>query len=163
MNLGDVYLKTFFNISAVAVLIAITVPTTLRLYKRIHLGWLFVMFLILSILLIFAGNSVFHHDLFVARHLKQNEWVPQQGCTSYEPSFRHLFASYTMTRDEFESWATSHPWQLRPYNSDPLDHDSARLGFTEPDAAYATEMAGNGSQLRVYFKDGTMFLSYNVM
>jgi len=163
MNLGDVYLKTFFNISAVAILIAIAIPAALRIWKRIHPRWFVTVFVILSLFLVYVGNSLFHHDMFVARHLKQNKWVPQDGCTLYQPSFGHLFATFSMSRSEFDAWVASHPWGLQPYDGDLADHDSTRLGFRDADAAYATDTADNGNQLRVYFKDGTMFLSYNVM
>ncbi|QDV59021.1 hypothetical protein Mal33_50460 [Rosistilla oblonga] len=68
-----------------------------------------------------------------------------------------------MSREEFEQWVAKHPWKLQPYDMSFVDHDSKRLDFTAPDFAYATEMASNGGQLRVYFKDGVMYLSYNVM
>lgn len=63
----------------------------------------------------------------------------------------------------FERFVASHPWELRPYDSSLESSDAQRLGFGDPQAAYATEMAPNGNQLRVYFENGTMFLSYNVM
>ena len=163
MNLGDVYLKAFFSISGLAILVAVAIPIVVRAWKRIHAGWLIAIFIVVSIALVFVGNSLFHHSLFVSRHMAQNQWVPKTGCTSYEPSFGHLFATYSMSRDDFDSWATSHPWNLQPYNLELFDRDSVRFGMNAPDASYATEMAENGNQLRVYFKDGTMYLSYNVM
>lgn len=66
-------------------------------------------------------------------------------------------------RDEFEQWVSTHPWQLKPYDMAFVEHDSKRLNFAEPVLAYATEMASDGGQLRVYFKDGVMYVSYNAM
>ena len=68
-----------------------------------------------------------------------------------------------MTRPEFDAWVVNHPWQLKPGDNDLLHHDGPRLGLSEPDANFETEWDPNGRQLRVYFKSGIMYLSYNSM
>ena len=163
MHLGDIYIKTFFLISAVAFGIAIASSFLLRSWKRINAGWLFALSLVVGLSLAYAGNSQFHRDIFVRWQQSQNKWVPQKGCLTYEPSFGRLYATYSMSRDEFERWTASYPAEMSPYDMSFLVHDSERLGFSDPEVAYATEMAPNGNQLRVYFKDGVMYLSYNAM
>lgn len=163
MHLGDIYIKTFFLLTAIAFGIAIAGSLVLRSWKRISAGRLFVLSLAVGVFLAYIGNSRFHRDLFVSWQQSQNEWVPQIGCLSYEPSFGHLYATYSMSRDEFERWVESYPAEMSSYDTSFFVHDSERLGFGDPEVAYATEMAPNGNQLRVYFKDGVMYLSYNVM
>lgn len=68
-----------------------------------------------------------------------------------------------MTKTDFELWVSEHPWKLQPYDLSLIEHDEIRLNFTDPELAYATEMSSNGGQLRVYYKNGTMYLSQNVM
>ncbi|MEP4682360.1 MAG: hypothetical protein ABJ015_11995, partial [Rhodopirellula bahusiensis] len=62
----------------------------------------------------------------------------------------------------------SHPGNMRLYSfRDEKGNleliDEKRLGFVDAELIYATEMAPNGRQLRAYFRDGIMYLSYNVM
>ena len=167
MNLGNVYLQAFFYITATSFVIAAACTFSLRLFRRIHAGWLSALAFFLGVFLAITGNRLFHRDLFVTWHRSQNAIVPQTGCLTYEPSFGYLYATYAMDRFEFERWVSSHPWTLLPYDSSPhqslQSHDAKRLGFDDPEIAYATEMADDGGQLRVYFQSGTMFLSYNVM
>lgn len=73
MHLGDIYIKTFFLITAIAFGIAIAV----RSWKRINAGRLFVLSLAVGVFLAYIGNSRFHRDLFVSWQQSQNEWVPQ--------------------------------------------------------------------------------------
>ncbi len=134
-----------------------------RLFKRIRTVWCVVTTFLLGIVLAYFANSAFHREMFIRDHQKHNTLVPKTGCVSYEPSFGHLFATYRMSRAEFDIWVSGHPWTLISYDQSFVEYDGKRLGFTEPDLAYATEMASNGGQLRVYFKDEMMYLSYNVM
>jgi hypothetical protein len=146
--------------------VAIVVAVMMRLLFRIRWGWCPLIATVLGIALAYAGNSYFHHDLLVRSHQSHNSLMPKEGCLTYEPSFGHLFASYLMSRDEFEQWVSLHPlhqWKLKPYDMAFVEHDSKRLYFAEPEVAYATEMASDGGQLRVYFRDGVMYVSYNVM
>lgn len=163
MNLGDIYLKTFLVITAVAFVAGFALAFVLRLMRRIRAGWLVVLGSLLAAVLTVAGNRAFHQELFTAWHQSQNSVVPRTGCLTYDPSFDRLYATYSMDAATFEQFVASHPWQLRPYDSSLQAMDARRLGFETPQAAYATEMAPNGNQLRLYFENGTMFLSYNVM
>ncbi|MCC9656704.1 hypothetical protein LOC70_12910 [Rhodopirellula sp. JC737] len=134
-----------------------------RLIRRIHLGKLLLLGFALWIALTYTGTKFFHHDRFVELHQSHNDYVPASGCLTYEPSFGHLFASYSMTRAEFDAWVAQFPVPMSEYDSQLQRFDEDRLGFTDPDAAFATQSASNGGQTRAYFKDGTMYLSRNVM
>ncbi|GAB5406149.1 MAG: hypothetical protein Aurels2KO_43800 [Aureliella sp.] len=111
----------------------------------------------------FCGLEYLHQPLFVALHQGQNTSLPSEGCLSYEPSFGRLFASYRMSREELDRWVSSFPVKMEPYDNAFLDFDAERLGFTDAEASYATPMASNGNQLRVYYSEGVMYVSYNVM
>ncbi|MDC0937205.1 hypothetical protein OAS39_13050 [Pirellulales bacterium] len=163
MNLGDVYFKTFVAITAIAFVAGFACAFSLRLIRRIHAGWLVALGLLLTVVLTVVGNGIFHHTLFTTWHRSQNTFVPQTGCLTYDPSFGHLYATYSMDASSFKQFIASHPWELRPHDSSLESIDARRLGFDAPQAAYATEMAPNGKQLRIYFENGKMFLSYNVM
>ena len=52
---------------------------------------------------------------------------------------------------------------LTPGSNSLITHDEEVMGFENPEASFETEMADNGKQLRVYFKSGVMYLSYNSM
>jgi hypothetical protein len=162
-GLGQVYINVFLWITLCAFAAAVIVAVLIRLSFRVRLGWCLLIAPVLGIALTYAGNRFFHHELFVQSHQSHNSLMPKAGCLTYEPSFGHLFASYAISRDEFEQWASLHPWQLKPYDMALVEHDSKRLNFAKPELAYATEMASDGGQLRVYFKDGVMYVSYNVM
>lgn len=162
-GLGETYINVFLWLAAAGFAIATILVAMIRLLTRARMLWCVILTFLLGPFLAYAANSLFHHDLFVRRHQSLNKLVPQEGCLRYEPSFGHLFASYTISQEDFERWVAKHPWGLDPYDLSLVDHDSKRLNFTSPDLAYATEMAPNGGQLRVYFKDGVMYLSYNVM
>jgi len=163
MNLGVIYINTFIDITLSALAIALVTTILIRLLKNLSILFVFAMFLGLSLVFVYFGNDLYLEQMFVHRHKAQNIWVPQDGCITYEPSPGDLFASYSMSRDEFDNWVGTHPFQLSEGGGELLDFDTERLGFTTPDVIYETEMAPNGKQLRVYFKDGTMYLSYNVM
>ena len=166
MELGGVCGEVFFEITRWSLLIAAVISIALRFYRRIPIIWLVALFLGLSYLLTSFGNDLFHQKIFAERHQAQNEIVPQQGCTSYRPSFMQLYATYTMSRERFEEWVETHSWPILPAEIEAgeiYDNDTRELGFASPELYYATEMLGNGKQLRVYFKNNVMYLSYNSM
>ncbi|MCU0718475.1 MAG: hypothetical protein MUC83_02130 [Pirellula sp.] len=162
-GLGEAYINVFLRITACGFAAAIIVAVIIRLLFRVRLERCVSIASVLGIALAYAGNSFLHHDLFVRNHQSHNSFMPKEGCLTYEPSFGHLFASYAMSRNEFEQWVSIHPWKLKPYDLALVEYDSKRLNFAAPEVAYATEMAPDGGQLRVYFRDGVMYVSYNVM
>lgn len=162
-GLGETYINVFFSLTAWSFVAAAATVLVIRLFKRFAIGWGIAAMFLLGLAFTFASNSVLHRRIFVQQHQDANTLVPTSGCVRYEPSFGHLFAAYKITPAEFDAWVSQHPWGLVEYDRGLMQHDEQRLGFSEPTDAYATEMASNGGQLRVYFKDGMMYLSYNVM
>lgn len=163
MNLGQTYIDAFLHIAMLSVLATIVLVALLRIVKRVHIAKLVAIGLVLFGAVTVTANKLFHRQLFVDLHKSQNTLVPATGCLTYEPSFGHLFASYSMDHAAFDSWVSEHPWPMTDYDNSLQRFDEDRLGFTEPHTALATEMAPNGNQLRVYYKSGVMYLSYNVM
>jgi hypothetical protein len=163
MGLGEASLAVFFDIVQIALLMSVVLTAIVRLFRRIHFGKLLLLGFTLWLAFTYTGTQFFHYDRFVELHQSHNDYVPATGCLTYEPSFGHLFASYSMTRAEFNAWVEQFPVPMSKYDSQLQRFDEERLGFTDPDAAFATESASNGAQTRVYFKDGTMYLSRNVM
>jgi len=162
-GLGETYINVFFWLTAWSFVAAAATVLVARLLKRFAVGWVVAATIVLGIVFTYASNSMLHRRMFVQQHQDNNTLVPTTGCVRYQPSFGHLFAAYKMTAAEFDAWVSQHPWGLVVYDRGLMDHDEQRLGFSDPAQAYATEMASNGGQLRVYFKDGMMYLSYNVM
>ncbi|MEO1529581.1 MAG: hypothetical protein AAFX06_29520 [Planctomycetota bacterium] len=162
-GLGETYINVFVWLTAWSFVAAAVLLVVLRLFKRFSFGWGFAGTLLLGASLAFGSNSIFHRRMFIQEHQRHNTLVPTSGCVRYEPSFGHLFAIYEMTATEFESWVAQHPWQLVEYDQEMMEYEQQKLGVSDPEETYATEMASNGAQLRVYFKDGRMYLSYNVM
>lgn len=162
MNLGDIYLKTFGALIVTSFVIAVAIASLLRFrscsWRTIILAalplWLIVGFFVLD---------TSHQRLFVAWHQWQNSALPKNGCLTYEPDFTRLYATYEMRREEFEDWVSEHPWGLQPGSNGLLHHDGPRLGFDAPDLSFESDMAPNGKQLRVYYKSGIMYVSYNAM
>ena len=163
MRLGQTYIDVFLHIAMWSALASVVLVAILRLLKRIHIAKLVAIGFVLFIAVTVTANTLFHRQLFVDRHRSQNAMVPTTGCLTYEPSFGHLFASYSMDRAEFDAWVSEHPWPMTAYDDSLQRFDEDRFGFTDADAALATEMAPNGNQLRVYFKSGVMYLSYSVL
>ncbi|SMP79990.1 hypothetical protein SAMN06265222_1411 [Neorhodopirellula lusitana] len=163
IGLGEAYLEVFFNIAKLALLAAVVVVAFVRVFKRVRLGWLLLVAFGLWVILTYTGAKLFHHENFVRLHQSHNDYVPKTGCLTYEPSFGHLFASFSMSRDSFDAWVADFPVPMFEYDDALQRFDEDRLGFTEPDAAFATESASNGAQTRAYFKDNVMYLSRNVM
>ena len=162
MNLGYIYLLSFFALIVCSLFISILGASILRNW---HFSWRSIIICALPTWLVlgFFSLDTFHQPLFVAWHQKQNTALPREGCLIYRPSFGHLYAIYTMDREKFSSWVTRHPWKLHPGNNDLLFADGPVLGCSAPELNYETEMAPNGGQLRVYYETGKMFVSYNVM
>jgi|JI9StandDraft_1071089.scaffolds.fasta_scaffold00188_17 hypothetical protein len=162
-GLGEAYINVFLWITMCGFAAAVVVAVIIRLLFRIRWRWCVLATTILGLAFAYFGNTYLHHDLFVRSHQSHNSFMPKDGCLTYEPSFGHLFASYAMSREEFEQWVSRHPWNLKPYDLAFIEHDSKRLKFAEPEVAYATEMAADGGQLRVYYSNGVMYVSYNAM
>jgi hypothetical protein len=162
MNLGNIYLKTFAAIIAISFVLAVMVASLLR-FRRC--SWRTVVLSALPIWLMvgFFVLNTSHQRLFVAWHKWQNSALPKQGCLTYEPDFTRLYATYAMSRSEFETWVNDHPWRLHAGNNGLLHHDGPRLGFDEPELSFETDSAPNGRQLRVYYRSGIMYVAYNVM
>jgi hypothetical protein len=164
MNLGDIYLKTSLVLLVGSFGIGFLVALIWRLFKKIRWTTIAGITILggLASLLILPG---FHHTLFTAWHRHQNQYVPKNGCITYEPEFTRLYATYEMDRATFDQWVKNHPWPLKPSEDDGFlkTHDGPRLKLDSPAVSFSTEPAPNGQQLRVYFKDGVMYLSYNSM
>jgi hypothetical protein len=164
MNLGDIFIKTAAAIFLSACLASLLVALILRYAKKARWWISLTVFVVLAPVLTYAGLYFGHHPLFVAWHRSQNEVLPRTGCLTYEPSFLRLHASYRMSRAEFDAWIKNHPWRLSPYDVSPIPaQDAEDLGISRPDTAFATERAPSGKQLRVYYKNGTMYVSYWAM
>jgi len=162
-GLGQTYINVFLWLTASSFVASGGMVLIVRIFMRIRTAWCVLATILLGMILAYSANTAFHHEIFARQHQKHNTLVPKTGCERYEPSFGHLFATYRMSPAEFDVWVSEHPWKLIPYDQAFVEHDGKRLGFTEPELAYATEMASNGGQLRAYFNDGMMYLSYNVM
>ncbi|MEO9933806.1 hypothetical protein [Rhodopirellula bahusiensis] len=168
MNLGDIYIKTFLAISALGICAAVFAALLICRLRKRRVGPVVGLALLASVFIVPLLNVAFHRSLFVKWHQSQNLMVPSTGCRSYDPDFMTLQASYSMSKSDFVSWAESHPGNMRLYSfRDEKGNleliDEKRLGFVDAELIYATEMAPNGRQLRAYFRDGIMYLSYNVM
>ncbi len=160
MNLGNIYLKTFAAIIAMSLVLALGVASLLR-FRRVSWRTVILTSLPIWLLVGFLVLNTSHQRLFSAWHKSQNTLLPKNGCRTYEPDFTRLYATYSMNRGEFEAWVNNHPWQLHVGNSGLLHHDGPRLGFEEPDLSFETDFAPNEKQLRVYYKSGIMYVSYN--
>ena len=164
MNLGDIYFKTFLLLISAPTIVTFILLGLFR--RRLEITW-GAACLIALFIAPFAGillNFSFHRPVFVYWHKTQNQFVPSSGCLNYDPDFARLHATYKMTLPQFNAWVTAHPWNLKAAGSNGLlFHDSDVIGFSNPQTSFETDTAGNGKQLRVYFKSGIMYLSYNSM
>jgi hypothetical protein len=165
MNLGGVFFKTAILILAGAFLLPLIGAWIIRIFKKLSWGLLMPVALCLTAVLAVAGLETLHRPIFVAWHRAQNTMVPRTGCVSYEPDFTRLCATYRMDRKTFDQWVAAHPWKLLPFDlaDVPSFRDREHLGFSNPEAVFATEPAPNGKQLRVYYEKGTIYLAYNSM
>jgi hypothetical protein len=162
MNLGTIHLEAFAAIAGLSLVIAILVASLLRL-RRWSWRNVFVVALPLWLAIGCYALSKGHQPAFAEWHKWQNSAPPRNGCLTYEPSFTRLYASYRMSRDEFTAWVANHPWRLRTGDMSLLYLDGDRLHLAEPELSYETDRASNGQQLRVYYKSGVMYVSYNSM
>jgi hypothetical protein len=160
MNLGDIYLKTFAAIVAMSFIAALVSASMLRFWRC---SWRTVIYAALPVWLAlsFFALDNWHQRLFAAWHQRQNSALPKDGCLTYEPDFYRLYATYKMTRNEFDAWVKDHPWRLHLGSNGLLHHDGPQFGLDSPESTFETDMAPNGKQLRVYFKSGIMYASYN--
>ena len=161
MNLGAVWVDAFLAIAGVASLAGVLAAAALRLKARLHWAIVGLLAVVFAVLLTLLGNVFGHAHLFKAWHRDQNSAVPQSGCVTYEPWFGGLSAAYSMTRAEFEAWATGHSWGLTTCDLAHADADRAVLSFGQPEAAFATPPAPDGGQLRAYYVKGTAYIFYN--
>ncbi len=74
-------------------------------------------------------------------HQSRNSVMPKQAALPMSRRLGILFASYAMSRDEFERWVSTHHVAIEAVRYAFVEHDSKRLNFAEPELAYATEMA----------------------
>jgi hypothetical protein len=165
MNLGDICLKAAASICIASAVLTVLVMLLLRRLKKAPWPALRAFAVPLIFLLLCCGGLYFGHaPLFVAWHRAQNDVLPPTGCLTYEPTFFRLYASYAMSRTEFDAWALGHPWKLAPLSkSDIYDGDLQHFGISKSDAAFATEPAPNGKPLRVYYQNNVMYVVYYAM
>jgi hypothetical protein len=164
MNLGDICLKAAASIGIASGVLTLIAMLFLRRLKKTSWPGLLALAVPLGFLLCCGGLYFGHQPLFTAWHRAQNDILPQKGCLTYEPTFFRLHASYRMTRAEFDAWVLAHPWKLTPLaGSEISDSDMKPFGISKPDAAFATERAPNGRQLRLYYEGDTMYVVYFVM
>lgn len=162
MNLGVIYFKTFAAIIVTSFILAMLVASFLR-FRGCSWRTVFAAALPVWLAIGFLMLNLGHQRMFVAWHKWQNTALPQKGCLTYEPDFTRLYATYEMDRDNFEAWVTNHPWHLHVGDNGLLHHDGPQLGVDKPELSFETESAPNGKQLRVYYKSGIMYVSYNAM
>lgn len=162
MNLGSTYLIVFLAIVVASLGASVLLVTPLRWRGW---SWRTVLLIALPIWLVFGFFSLdqFQQSVFTVVHRTQNTILPREGCLRYEPSPGHLYAAYSMTREEFERWVADCSVEMERYDNSLVEFDSKRLGFEDPEVSYATPMAANGKQMRVYYAGGVMYVSYNVM
>ena len=160
MNLGDIYVKSFALIIAMSFVASLAIASLLR-FRRFSWQTVGYVALPLWLAMAFFLLETNHHRLFVVWHQWQNGVLPKERALTCEPSFFRLYATYEMSRPEFDLWVQGHPWNLQLGNNSVLYHDGPRFGIEEPEASFETEMEPNGKQLRVYYKSGKMYAAYN--
>jgi hypothetical protein len=161
MDLGDIYLKAAASICIAAG--ALTVVVVLLLRRRKKISWPGLLALAAPLLLLLCGGGLYfgHPPLFAAWHRAQNDMLPKTGCLTYEPSFARLYASYRMSRSEFDAWVQAHPWELKRFgDSDISDRDLQHFGAKKADVRLMTPPVLDGKQLRVYYHDNVMYVAY---
>ncbi len=162
VNLGSTYLIVFLAIVVASLGASVLLVTPLRWRGW---SWRTVLLIALPVWLVIGFFSLEHFQqrVFTVVHRLQNASLPREGCLSYEPSFGRLYASYSMSRTEFDRWVAQYPVKMEPYDNPNVEFDAKRMGFENAAASYATSMAANGKQMRVYYAGGVMYVSYNVM
>jgi hypothetical protein len=167
MNLGAIYIDAALVILAAGLLAGAVATGAFLLATRTRV---FVSTLLLGTFAIglpsgCAGLALFHGSLFRAWHQHQNEALPASDCLTYEPSFWHLYATYAMDQQSFDQWIDSHPWSLTRCEPDEIfrSHDGPHFGLTSCEAVYESPRGPKGNNLRVYYQNGTAYISYNAM
>lgn len=167
MNLGVVYIETAAVIHAAGLLTGAVVTGAFLLLTRgrVLVSTLLLGTFVIGLLSGCAGLVLLHGSLFRAWHQHRNELVPAVGCLTYEPSFWHLYATYAMDRASFDQWIASHPSGLTRCEPDELfrTHDAPYFGLISCEAVYESPRGSKGNNLRVYYQDGTAYISYNAM
>jgi hypothetical protein len=167
MNLGAIYIDAALVILAAGLLAGalVTVAFFLVTRTRAAVSTLLLGTFVVGPLAGCAGLAVFHGSLFRTWHQHQNEAMPATGCVTYEPSFWHLYASYEMDQQSFDQWIASHPWGLTRCEPDEIfrSHDGPHFGLTSCEAVYESPSGPKGNNLRVYYQNGTAYLSYSAM
>jgi hypothetical protein len=163
MNLGAIYLSTFLWLTALSFCCALVFTVILRrIWKPAFIASLLVTIgggLALS----YVSNATFHQALFLRRHESQNKWVPNDGRITYSAEFASLYATYSMTETEFRNWAANYEVPLKTYDNTLLMNDINHFDLDGPEISLSTVTGGNGKQIRVYYKNETMFFAYNSM
>lgn len=165
MNLGQVYIEAFLVIATAAILIAVTLSVFLYLFgnQRIR-PWCAWTGCVIWLFLTVAGNIQYHKKLFTALHKLQNSVLPNSGCLYYEPTVTTLHAVYKLNANELEDWIKGNPWKLHEApRSYLLRSDERHFGSFKPDLSFETDMSESGRQLRVYYKNGIVYVSYSSM
>lgn len=167
MNLGVIYLYTFFVIVFGSLLVSTVLAYACSVFSRQIFRKKFpgssILFLSFLIWILSTAPllTLLHEPIFVSWHKAQNKWVPNVPCLEYRPMVTRLFASYSMTREEFDTWANQHPWGLEPVPvKDVRPYDLEQFGMESVDAAYASEMANNGKHLLALHRDGIAYIAY---
>lgn len=167
MNLGVIYIQSVLVIFAAGLVLGAIVTLAFLRFRRKRASWSSTLFgaWVIGAPLGCIGLLCCHHALFREWHRLQNEAVPAANCLTYEPSLTRLNASYLMPPPAFAAWVAAHPWGLAPLEPDEssLHHDGPRLGLTSCDAAYESPPGPAGNQLRVYYRAGVAYLTYNVL
>jgi hypothetical protein len=169
MNLGVIYLESAFTLLGIGFLLGTVLTIVFLLAKRKRLRFSTTVFgtFLLGLPLAGVGLVLGHAPLFRVWHRAQNDAMPADGCLTYEPSLVDLFASYKMDRPTFDAWVASHPWQLAPCSLSGFDRpfevrDRPHFGLTTCEAAYESPRGPKCNNLRVYYQDGVVYLSYTV-
>jgi hypothetical protein len=167
MNLGTIYIDAALAILASGLVLgAILTDVLLSLRrKRVFASTLLFGAMVIGLPAGFVGLAAFHQPLFRVWHRLQNEAVPLAGCVTYEPSFWRFHATYKMDRQCLDRWIASHPWTLTQCKPDTIFQfvDGPYFGLTSCEAVYQSPRGPKGNNLRVYYQDGTAYLSYSVM
>jgi hypothetical protein len=169
MNLGVIYLRAAAVVLALGLILGAALTLGFLRAKRKRPRFSTVLFgaFVLGLPLGCVGLYLGHAPLFRVWHRAQNDAMPADGCLTYEPTFVDLFASYKMDRPTFDAWVASHPWQLAPCSLDGYDgpfevRDRPHFGLTALEAAYESPRGPKGNNLRAYYQNGVVYLSYTV-
>jgi hypothetical protein len=167
MNLGTIYIEAALVILAAGLALG-AILTRAYLWvsrKRMLASTLLFGAVAIGLPLGCVGLALLHESLFSTWHRLQNDAVPATGCVAYEPSFWHLYATYKIDRQSLNQWIASHPWGLTRCEPDGIFqlHDGPHFRLTSCEAVYESPRGPKGNNLRVYYQDGTAYVSYIAM